>query len=196
MRENRLLLIATLLGATGCVTVPVETGLPETTVVTATSVSRPAPDADLDAKLAAWPDSPRLLAEAMIQEYGRPQESSESDFRWTEAGAWRSIAVSRDARPPLEQEALFPVPKDKMATLEKFGHGLHVFPDGMSVSARGDSEADNRLALNMAYGIVSGKFKPEEADRKYAQVLQLSAAGKSSPEMERLLFVFAAPTPP
>ena len=42
-----------------------------------------------------WPDESREAAELVIEKYGEPDESTESQLTWHKAGPWKRIVASR-----------------------------------------------------------------------------------------------------
>jgi hypothetical protein len=123
----------------------------------------------------------------MIEKYGRPQVITANELRWSAVDPWQRIVVHRDRVSPLEQAVTYGVPKNKVADVRKFRHGVKVVPDEGIVSARSNSETANYLALNLAADIARGKRTPAQADRFFTRTIRLSEAGKSSPYTERLL---------
>ena len=75
------------------------------------------------------------------------------------------------------------------ASLTQLGSiGLTVNPSGDELTVKGESEAKNLLAMNLADEVIQGKKTPEEALEFYRKTVELSAAGKTSPYMEGLQF--------
>jgi peptidoglycan-associated lipoprotein len=136
----------------------------------------------------SWHEMAQLQARVMIEKYGPPQEVSATELHWRHAAPYESIEVRNEPRSPLEQVVGYTVPKSKVAQLKRFGHGLSVSPNRQALVARNDSETLNLLTLNLAHSIATGKMTADEADRRFDKTLRLSLSGKSSPEMERLLF--------
>jgi hypothetical protein len=81
------------------------------------------------------------------------------------------------------------VPSEKRKALAAFTRRLVVSEDGKQLSVRGNSEALDFLALNLAHEIVRGTRDPIAARHFYGRIYLLSQAGKSSPYMEELLFL-------
>ena len=138
---------------------------------------------------AAWPPLAQLQARVMVDKFGPPQESSVVKLQWNGPTPWTRIVVTDHPRTPLEQVVSYRVPASKLAALAAFHHGLQVHADEETLAARGDSEESNRLALNLANDIVTGKMTPAQADSFFTKEIQLAEAGKASPYTERLLFV-------
>jgi hypothetical protein len=98
-----------------------------------------------------------------------------------------SVDAARPSR-TLEQAVDYYVPDSKLAALSRYSHGLVVCADQGELAARSDSEELNRLTLNLADEIVTGKRTPEQAGRFYSDAVELTKAGKSSAYLQRLLF--------
>ena len=108
-------------------------------------------------------------------------------LQWNDMGPWRRIII-QDQQPPLQQIVTYHVSAEKIDALKKFVHGPLVFPDENELVARSDSEEINRLSLNLANDIATGRRSPEQADRFFLRTVALHAAGKSTLYMDRLLF--------
>ena len=78
--------------------------------------------------------------------------------------------------------------RDSLEDLSRFDIKLDVDARYSELSSRSESEAMNFLVLNLAHEIVSGKRSAMEARQFAAKTVRLSAAGKSSRYLERLLF--------
>jgi hypothetical protein len=143
--------------------------------------------------IADWPERSRSLAESLIQQYGIPDEATPSRLSWKGREPWSRMLVERDsleaARPTgLLQAVAYDVPLKRWRALGWFGRGVEFDPVAKELVARTDSEATNRLALNLADEVVRGRRTAEEARAFYDAAVALSVAGKSSSYMERLLF--------
>jgi hypothetical protein len=140
------------------------------------------------AQAAQWTPSAQRAARVMIERYGPPQEASSFELRWNGPLPWKRIVIQDEPQAPLEQVVEYDVPANKLAALDRFPHGLRVYPAEGALGARSDREDRNLLSLNLAVEIASGKTTPEDANRFFVRTLRLHEAGKSSPYMERLLF--------
>ena len=49
--------------------------------------------------LQTWPDAPRLLAKEMFEQYGPPNEGSDSMLVWTGRGPFETTIIYRDHKP-------------------------------------------------------------------------------------------------
>lgn len=149
----------------------------------------PSPTAQALAATRHWPATPRLAARLMIEKYGPPQRILAGRLEWEARWPWKRISIdAAGASRPLEQVVDYYVPDAKLAALSRYPHGLAVSPDQGELAARSDREEFNRLTLNLADDIVTGRRTPEQASRFYSNAVELSAAGKSSAYLERLLF--------
>ena len=135
-----------------------------------------------------WAPAARAAALEMIERYGPPQEISSFELRWDGPSPWRRIVIQNEPQSPLEEVAAYPFPEDKAFALERFPHGLRVYPEEGALGARNRSEALNFLSLNLADDIATGRTTPEDANRIFVRTVRLRESGKSSPYTERLLF--------
>lgn len=150
-----------------------------------------------EAVAASWPDEPRLLARSMIARYGRPDETGPDAFVWYANGPWKKTIVHRRAWPHyvyqkdkdyLENVIGYAVPADKAAELARFDSRLDFDPALAELSARGASESENYLLLNLADEIIRGKKDVAEARDFQERAMRLSAAGKASGYLNGFLF--------
>lgn len=178
-----------LCGAAGCATVPAQTDI-ERRSLAMSVISR-------------WTDPAQLLALRLMEEHGLPDRIELDRLTWQERGGWKRVVVS--ARTPcregggpdelLEQAVDYAVPVGAEDGLAALGGRVRVSRDGLELSACSASEKLNRLALNLAVDIAREERDPRDVPLFYDRAARLSAAGKSSPYMERLLFVPAAVQP-
>jgi hypothetical protein len=163
------------------------------------STNPPGLESRLDQAQAAatsWHTDSKLLAMKFMAEYGPPDRIEADRLVWDSADPWSRIAVwnTQDREPTalgsesLEQTLRYNVPPDKRKALAAFSDRLVVSDDCQELSARGDSEALNFLAINLADEIIRGDRSPEDARGFYDRVYRLSQAGKSSPYTQGLLF--------
>ena len=87
------------------------------------------------------------------------------------------------------QTVRYSVPSEKDKALASFSGELVVSGDHKELTVRGDDESRNYLTINLADDIVQGKRGPAGARLFYANVSELRESGKSSPYLERLLFI-------
>ncbi len=147
----------------------------------------------------AWPTYSYRLARLMIEEYGQPAMLSDDSLVWLDAGPWRRTVVYRESKPGdstpprhpgrLEQSVAYRVPPEQADALRSFDPLIEADANANLLSYRSDLESENILTLNLADDVIGGRSKPEEAANRRRELLKLSQAGKSSPYLERLLFV-------
>lgn len=147
--------------------------------------------------IAGWSPASRLVAAAMLEQYGSPDALASDGLGWKNKGRWKKIVV-RDrtdlrvletgAAGMLEQTVAYRMPEDRRRELAGFSDEVRVSPDGTALTARSDGEAINFLALNLAVAIGRGDIDAAGARNSYKRAVDLSKAGKSSPLMRELLF--------
>lgn len=147
-------------------------------------------------RVVVWPALPLLVAHRMIDRYGPPDEVYYDRLIWSSHWPWKKIIVRSAAlAAPLEQVVDYHVPADKLRPLTLFTRSLVVNAEQGELSVHSDREDINRLTLNLADDIISGRKTPQEARKFFLKIMELSAAGKTSPYTQRLLFK-TLPTPP
>lgn len=144
--------------------------------------------------IAAWPIVSRLTAGFLIEKYGAPNVVSPAELTWVDNAPWKKTMVHKEGllrsapRRIVHQTVGYDVPKGKLAALEAMDMGLKADRGRKELSAAGESEEANFLALNLANDVISGRMDVQDAKDAYGRTLALSAAGKSSPYTEGLAF--------
>lgn len=150
-----------------------------------------------EAIIRRWPPRSRNVAGLMLEKYGRPDQFDRDTMVWFNNGEWKRSIVYRRRfhRDPavtrtdiLEQSIGYLVPNDKVAELARFNGKLTVSQTAGELAFASESEAKNRLALNLADEIVTGKRGVAAARAEYMKTARLAASGKSSPLLESLQF--------
>lgn len=159
---------------------------------------RTAPPAETpEAVIQRWPPRSRNTAGLMIEKYGRPDQFDRDTMVWFNNGEWKRTIVYRRRfhRDPavvrtdfLEQTIGYLVPNEKIDELKRFNARITVSPAAGEITFASESEAINRLALNLADEIVTGKRGVADARAVYMKTSRLSASGKSSSYLEALQF--------
>lgn len=144
-----------------------------------------------------WPPRSRNVAGLMLEKYGRPDQFDRDTMVWFNNGEWKRTVVYRRRfhRDPavtrtdiLEQSIGYLVPNDKVAELMRFNGKLMVSQTAGELGFASESEAKNRLALNLADEVVTGKRGVADARAEYLKTARLAASGKSSSLLEALQF--------
>ncbi|MFA6317213.1 MAG: hypothetical protein WC943_07330 [Elusimicrobiota bacterium] len=144
-----------------------------------------------------WPKDSRMIADVVMERYGRPDDWTETALIWRAKGPWKRMIVHRKpwgARPfdwspdVLQQTVSYRVPLNRIADLAAFDTRISVNRTTDELSSRANDERWNYLALNLADEVIVGWKTPEEAKLEYRRVRRLAEAGKSSPYIEGLRF--------
>jgi len=144
-----------------------------------------------------WPASPRGAAELLLEKYGEPDQFDRNTLVWFHNGDWKKTIVRRavSRRDPtgrrkdfIEQTVGYLVPGDKIADLNRFNPMIEVSLSAGEMSFASESESNNRLALNLAEEILTGKRGVADARAFYAKTTRLAASGKSSSYLDQIQF--------
>lgn len=144
-----------------------------------------------------WPSVPRKAADMMIEQYGQPNEATQSRLIWFGNGPWLRTILYRDEIPHnfpkphtdvLEQFVNYRVPPEKFDELAAFDGSIVIERTKGEASARCDMEAMNILALNLMHDIVTGQRTVEEARSFYADAARDFMMNRPVPYTERLNF--------
>ena len=157
----------------------------------------PAPDETPERVIMRWPPHTRNAAGLLLEKYGRPDQFDRETLVWFNNGEWKRTIVHRKVsrRDPsgktrdfLEQTLGYLVPADKIADIERFSPMIEVSRTAGEITCSSESESKNRLALNMADEIVTGKRGVADARAEYLKTSRLAASGKYSEYLEALQF--------
>jgi hypothetical protein len=159
------------------------------------SVVHPSPRR-VAAHTAGWDNRPRLAVQVMMERYGSPDRLAPGAVTWMGRGPWKRIVV-RDGPSGrfLEQTVAYWVPLSAIPPLSEFGRGVRAEFAADELTASSDDEALNRLALNTAHDIASGRRDAADAAEFYDRTARLAASGKGSTYLTNLLFTPYAPSP-
>lgn len=144
-----------------------------------------------------WPKESREAAQLVIDKYGEPDEATDSQLTWRKCGEWKRIVASKTFYqhdfPAPHQDSVesfidYRVPVDKFSELAAFDGSVVVERTAGEISARCHDVEANRLALNLAHDIVSGRRSVEEARAYYAKEFADYRRGLPTPYMEKLRF--------
>jgi hypothetical protein len=147
--------------------------------------------------LQGWKGMPRDAATKLIAKYGQPDEATPSMLVWNNNGEWKRTVVYRDEIPHsfpaphtdfLEQVIDYRVPTNKFSDLAEYDGSVIVERTKGEISARCDKEELNRLALNLANDVATGKRSVKDARKFYADTAMAFKMGKSAPYLEALQF--------
>ncbi|HYG86815.1 MAG TPA: hypothetical protein VD978_11210 [Azospirillum sp.] len=144
-----------------------------------------------------WPEESREAARLVIDQYGEPDEVTQTQLTWHKPGPWKRIVASKafyqhNFPAPhidsVESVIDYQVPVDKYTQLAAFDGSVVVERTAGEVSARCHDEQANFLALNLMHDIVTGTKSVEEARSYYAKEFADFRRKKPTPYMERLHF--------
>ena len=144
-----------------------------------------------------WPPRSRTTAGLLLEKYGMPDQFDRDTLAWFNNGEWKKTVVHRvlSRRDPsgknkdyLEQTVGYLVPADRVAELKRFNPMIEASQTAGELTFASDSESKNRLALNLAEEVVTGKRGVADARAFYLKTTRLSSSGKTSPYLEGLRF--------
>lgn len=111
-----------------------------------------------------WPEEAREAAQLVIDQYGEPDEATDSQLTWQKPGPWKRIVASRAFYShhfpvphfdSVESVIDYRVPPEKVTALAQFDGSVIVERTVGEVSARCHDEQANFLALNLMHDIVT-----------------------------------------
>ncbi len=144
-----------------------------------------------------WPEESGEAAQLVIDTYGEPDESTETQLTWHRPGAWKRIVASKafyqhDFPAPhidaVESFIDYQVPVEHFTALAEFDGSVVVERTAGEVSARCHDEQANNLALNLMHDIVTGAKTASEARDYYAKEFADARRKQPTPYMDALRF--------
>ena len=144
-----------------------------------------------------WPEESKEAAQLVIDQYGEPEEATESQLTWDHPGPWKRIVATKafyrhDFPIPhtdsVESFIDYRVPVEKFTHIARFDGSMITERTAGEVSARCHDEQANFLALNLMHDIVTGVRTVEEARDYYAKEVLDYRRKEPTPYMERLRF--------
>ena len=144
-----------------------------------------------------WNAMSKKAANLTINQYGPPNEATQSRLIWYKNGPWKRTIVYRDEIPHdfpqphtdvIENYINYSVPTEMFSELAKFDGSVIVERTRGEVSSRCDMEAANILALNLMNDIVTRKLSAQEARDKYCEVTSAFMMNRLAPYAEKLQF--------
>lgn len=148
-------------------------------------------------RIEAWPKESREAAQLVIDEYGEPNEMTETQLTWFKPGPWKRIVATKvffNHHFPIphidsvESVIDYRVPPEKVTALAEFDGSVIVERTAGEVSARCHDEQANFLALNLMHDIVSGAKSVDAARDYYAKEFVDFRRKQPTPYMEKLHF--------
>lgn len=131
-----------------------------------------------------WNETPRLVAENVMDQYGAPNEHTPRMLIWYNNAPWEKTVVHKQvtmggntmqARDVvMEQTIMYKVPVDMIDELAHFNGNLIVDPARGALTARSNSEATNYLLVNLANDIITNKKTVQQAQQYYNDNLTTS----------------------
>ncbi len=136
------------------------------------------------------------VARRLMDLYGAPDDATPNKLTWYGKGPWlRTVVWNRPQvyRAPRDfdlvvQTVRYDVTREQAADLVAFSNALVVDVGRGEISSRASREEVNYLNLNLADEVVRGVRSVDDAKVAYRRILDLTAAGKSSPYLAELRF--------
>lgn len=151
----------------------------------------------LSPAIAGWPKDAREAAQLVVEQYGEPDEVSDSQVTWHKPGPWKRIVASRQVHEhnfpaphldSVESVIDYRFPIDKTRDVFAFDGSVVVNRTEGEVSARCHDEQANFLALNLMHDIATGARTAEQARQYYAKEFADYRRKKPTPYMQKLRF--------
>jgi hypothetical protein len=145
-----------------------------------------------------WPSESQEAAQLVIDAHGEPDEATDSQLVWHNAGPWKRIVATKafwkhEFPAPhidcVESVLDYRVPVDKFTPLAEYDGSVVCERTAGEVGARCHDEQANFLALNLMHDIVTGAKTVQQARDYYAKEFLDYRRKQPTPYMEKLRFV-------
>ncbi len=152
---------------------------------------------NFSASIRDWPEDAREAAQLVVEQYGEPDETTDSWVIWHRPGPWKRIVASRKVHEhnfptphldSVESVIDYRVPHGKTQELYLFDGSVVIDRTKGEVSVRCHDEQANFLALNLMHDIATGALSADEARERYAQAFLDYRRKKPTPYMDKLQF--------
>ena len=148
--------------------------------------------------ISGWAQASQMAAKAMMDKYGKPNESTGHMLVWYNNGPWkRTIIFNEESKhifpvdhtDVMEQVIDYKVPPNKSTDVITYDGSVTIRRTDGELSAKCDKEAANFLAINLANDVITGKKSVSEARAFYATTIkEFALQNKMSPYLESLQF--------
>lgn len=147
--------------------------------------------------IAEWPEESREAASLVVEQYGEPHESTDSELIWYSVGPWKRIEAQRafwrhefpaPHTDSVESFIDYRVPAELYDDIGRFDGSVMIERTTGEVSARCHDEQANMLALNLVHDIVTGSKDTDQAREYYAREFIDARRKRPTPYMEQLHF--------
>lgn len=144
-----------------------------------------------------WPQNAVTAAKEMVVKYGEPTEVTQDALIWKAALPFKRIIVHREVFssrfPLLHQTSLehvvdYQAKADKVDDIWNFDGSVVLNRTKGEMSASGESEPMNVLALNLAHEIMQGRMSPERARIQFGKETMNYLNGNKTAATQTLSF--------
>ena len=145
----------------------------------------------------SWPEESREPAQLVIDQYGEPDEATESALIWHRRGQWKRIVATRafylhnfptPHHDSVESFIDYRVPVGKFSDIAAYDGSVSTRRTPGEASARCHDLEANCLALNLMHDIVTGAKNAQQAREYYKKEVLDYRRKLPTPYMERLRF--------
>src|SRR5262245_27244908 len=144
-----------------------------------------------------WPEESREATQLVIDQYGEPDEATDSFLVWHNRGAWKRLVAYKThflhnfprPHPDVVESVIdYRVPPEKLTPIDQFDGSVVVNRTTGEASARCHDLEANSLALNLLHDIVLGSKTWQEARAYYAKEVLDYRRKLPTPYMNELRF--------
>jgi hypothetical protein len=147
-----------------------------------------------DEAIRSWSPVSALAARRLFDKYGAPDEVSPGFIAWDSCSPWsRTVVHDVSLRPAsveeedvVEQTLDYPLKPEQLGALASFDRRLSYNERTDQLSVLSGSEELNFLRMNLADDVAAGRTSPEQARARFRRTVELSQAGKDSPDLHGL----------
>ena len=144
-----------------------------------------------------WDNDERESAQAILDQYGEPDEVTSKLLIWRNKGRWVEIVAYKEGTQhdfpfphldSVESVTAYRVPTGKLSEIDEFDGSVTVKRTQGLISARCQDEQANLLAINLSHDIIRSKKTIQEAKKAYVDIMIDYRAKRPTPYMDALQF--------
>ena len=145
-----------------------------------------------------WPESSQQAVREMLEKYGQPSEQSATSLVWTGVQPFKRITVFRETvthkfpilhDDVIEHVVYMNIPMNRAPELIKFDGSISFNRTAGELAVRGDKEAMNILAINLASDILAGRRDAANARVEFGKRTVDLLNGNRTAMTENLQFI-------
>lgn len=144
-----------------------------------------------------WKETPKEVAEKMLDKYGSPDEVTDERLIWHNNGNFAMTILTNEEidhdfpmphKDCLLQVVNYEVPVEKYSDMARYDGSVILERTKGTMGARCDKEMANYLALNLAHDVAQGNRSVDEARQLFTETIMAVMNGEKPEYTQELIF--------